>query len=105
MIFKNVRSAIAVFLAAALVLVFSQFVGAAENNCLLQGVVKDSSEKPVTGAFVRLKNNERHLTFLVISQAEGRYSAGNLPATAFVAEGIAGGRRQEARRCPLHCVS
>ena len=91
MIFKNVRSAIAVFLAAALVLVFSQFVGAAENNCLLQGVVKDSSEKPVTGAFVRLKNNERHLTFLVISQAEGRYSAGSLPPGHYTVQGIGGG--------------
>ena len=46
----------------------------------LQGVVTSSSGDPVSGAFVKSKNAERLLTFMVISQAEGRYTARNLPA-------------------------
>jgi virginiamycin B lyase len=91
MVFTSVRSRIAVVIAAAVVLAFSQFAGAKENNSTLQGVVKDSSGKPVTGAFVKLRNKERHLTFLVIAQAQGQYSASNLPAGQYVVQGIGGG--------------
>ena len=34
----------------------------------LQGVVKDSQGAPVTGAFVKIKNSERRLTIMVVSQ-------------------------------------
>ena len=52
----------------------------AQNTGGLQGVVKSLSGAPVSGAFVKLKNEERRLTFMVISQAEGRYTVSNLPA-------------------------
>jgi mono/diheme cytochrome c family protein len=91
MTFKIVRTGVALLVIAAFVLIFSHLVGAAENNGTLQGVVKDSFEKPVTGAFVRLKNSERHLTFLVISQADGRYTAGGLPPGQYTVQGIGGG--------------
>jgi streptogramin lyase len=95
MIFRNVRSRIAVVVAAAAVLVFSQLAGAAENNSTVQGVVNDSSGKPVTGAFVKLKNNERHLEFMVISQAQGQYSVSNLPAGQYVVQGVGGGYQSD----------
>jgi len=69
----------------------SQLASAAENNSTLEGVVQDASGKPVTGAFVKLKNNERHLEFMVISQAQGRYSVSNLPAGQYVVQGVGGG--------------
>ena len=56
----------------------------------LQGVVTSSSGDPVSGAFVKLKNAERRLTFMVISQAEGRYTASNLPAGKYVVQGVGG---------------
>jgi len=56
----------------------------------LQGVVKSSSGDPVSGAFVKLKNAEKRLTFMVISQAEGRYTASNLPAGQYVVQGGGG---------------
>ena len=55
---------------------------------VLKGVVTDSSGQPLAGAFVKLENAERHLTFMVISQDEGRYTAGKLPAGNYVVQGF-----------------
>ena len=69
---------------------------AAENSSTIEGVVQDASGKPVVGAFVKLKNNERHLEFMVISQAQGHYTAGNLPAGQYVVQGVGGGYQSKA---------
>ncbi len=50
---------------------------------VVEGVVKDSSGQPLSGAFVKLKNAERRLTFMVISQDQGRYTANKLPAGSY----------------------
>src|SRR6185295_14847719 len=63
----------------------------AEMNGIVQGVVKNSSGAPVSGAFVKLKNDQRRLTFMVISQAQGRYAAKNLPSGKYVVQGVGGG--------------
>ena len=85
------RSKFTVLFAAVLLFLCGQFALAAENNSTIEGVVQDASGKPVTGAFVKLKNNERHLEFMVISQAQGRYTVNNLPAGQYVIQGIGGG--------------
>ena len=43
------------------------------------GVVTSASGEALSGAYVKLINPERHLTFMVVSQAQGRYNANNLP--------------------------
>jgi streptogramin lyase len=85
------RSKFTVIFAAMLLFLCGRLTAAAENNSTVEGVVQDASGKPVTGAFVKLKNNERHLEFMVISQAQGRYSASNLPAGQYVVQGVGGG--------------
>ena len=81
---------------AALLIVFSSaLAGAADNNGVLQGVVKDSAGKPLPGAYVKLKNDERRLTFMVISQAQGRYTADKLPAGKYVVQGVGNGAQSE----------
>ncbi len=80
-----------VIFAAALLLLCGQFARAAENSSVVEGVVQDASGKPVAGAFVKLKNNERHLEFMVISQEQGHYAASNLPAGQYVVQGVGGG--------------
>src|ERR1700741_2748157 len=85
------RTRFTVIFAAVFLFLCFQFALAAENNATVEGVVQDASGKPVTGAFVKLKNNERHLEFMVISQAQGRYSASNLPAGQYVVQGVGGG--------------
>src|SRR5260370_15629155 len=88
---NGTRSKFTVIFAAALLFLGGQLARAAENNSTVEGVVQDASGKPVTGAFVKLKNNERHLEFMVISQAQGRYSASNLPAGQYVVQGVGAG--------------
>jgi virginiamycin B lyase len=85
------RSKFTVLFAAVLLFFCGQFARAAENNSTVEGVVQDASGKPVTGAFVKLKNNDRHLEFMVISQAQGRYTVSNLPAGQYVVQGVGGG--------------
>jgi virginiamycin B lyase len=88
---KSMSPMCKVLCAAFLLFLFGQGAPAAENNSTIVGVVQDASGKPVTGAFVKLKNNDRHLEFMVISQAQGRYSASNLPAGQYVVQGVGGG--------------
>jgi virginiamycin B lyase len=66
------------------------FLWAQDRAGTLQGVVKNSSGAPVSGAFVKMKNAERHLTFMIISQAQGRYSVNSLPAGKYIVQGIGG---------------
>src|ERR1700752_1665307 len=59
-------------------------------NGAVEGVVKDASGKPVAGAFVRLKNAEKRLGFMVISQDGGAFSAKQLPAGNYEVQGVGG---------------
>jgi streptogramin lyase len=74
----------------AAVAVCAQFLQA-QNAGIVQGVVKSSSGTPLAGAFVKLKNDQRRLTFMVISQAQGRYTAKNLPPGKWVVQGVGNG--------------
>ncbi|MEE8439499.1 MAG: hypothetical protein V3S07_07910, partial [Micropepsaceae bacterium] len=42
-----------------------------DHNGVVEGIVRDASGEPVAGAFVKLKNEERRLTFMHISQDGG----------------------------------
>src|SRR5437899_13077558 len=71
---------------------------AADNTGVLQGVVKDNAGAPIAGAFVKMKNAERRLTFMVISQSQGRFTA-NVPPGKYVVQGV-GGEYQSALSAP-----
>ena len=60
------------------------------NGGLVQGVINNASGQPVTGAFVKLKNADRRLTFMVISQDGGRFQANDLPAGQYTVQGVGG---------------
>src|SRR5205807_8119740 len=92
---NGTRSKFTVIFAAALRFLCGRLANAAENSATVEGVVQDGSGKPVTGAFVKLKNNERHLEFMVISQAQGRYSVSNLPSGQYVVQGVGGGYQSD----------
>jgi streptogramin lyase/mono/diheme cytochrome c family protein len=57
---------------------------------VLEGTVKDASGKPVAGAFVRLKNADKRLGFMVISQDGGTFSAKDLPGGNYEVQSIGG---------------
>src|SRR3984893_7131868 len=88
---NGTRSKFTVIFAAVLLFLCGQFARAAENKSTIEGIVQDASGKPVTGAFVKLKNSDRHLEFMVISQAQGHYTVSNFPAGQYVIQGVGGG--------------
>jgi virginiamycin B lyase len=57
----------------------------------VQGVVKSASGQALSGAYVKLINQEKRLTFMVVSQAQGRYSMNNLPPGNYTVQGIGNG--------------
>jgi streptogramin lyase/cytochrome c5 len=61
----------------------------------LTGVVIDAAGTPLAGAFVQMKNAERRLNFMVITQDGGKYSNDRLPAGKYVVQAI-GGEQQSA---------
>jgi len=64
---------------------------AADYRGSVQGVVNNAAGQPVAGAMVKLINAERHLTFMVVSQAAGRFEASDLPPGQYTVQGIGGG--------------
>ena len=64
---------------------------ASANTGVVEGVITNASGQAVTGAFVKLKNEARRLTFLVISQAQGRYTADQLPPGKYTVQGAGAG--------------
>jgi len=86
--FKRIVSPIAVAALVFIALLFTEPVQAQDRAGTVQGVVKDPKGAPVPGAFVKLKNTERRLTFMVISQAQGRYSVSSLPLGQYIVQAI-----------------
>ena len=74
------------------------------NTGVVEGVVKNASGQAVTGAFVKLRNDARRLTFMVISQAQGRYTADQLPPGKYTVQG-AGAGFESAWSAPVDVAS
>jgi virginiamycin B lyase len=64
---------------------------AADFNGSVAGVVKTGAGQGLPGAYVKLVNPERRLTFMVVTQAEGRYALNNVPAGNYTVQGIGNG--------------
>src|SRR5262245_29050995 len=77
--------------AAVLLFVSAQSVQAADFAGSVAGVVKSASGQALSGAYVKLINAERRLTFMVVSQADGRYTMNNLPPGNYTVQGIGDG--------------
>ncbi len=92
--FTNLRArfsqAAGVAAMALAVLVSGQLPLAAQDTTI-SGVVKDSAGQPVSGAFVRVRNADRNLSFIVVSQAQGRYATPNLLPGSYAVESFGGG--------------
>src|ERR1700686_178721 len=61
---------------------------AADDRGIVQGVVNNAAGQPVAGAMVKLVNADRHLTFMVVSQDQGRFQASDLPPGPYTVQGI-----------------
>ena len=92
---EKVGRSLAIAIATGAALVGAQAVRAADERGSVQGVVNDASGQPVTGAFVKLKNDERRLTFMVISQGNGQFDAKDLPPGTYRVQGVGAGYQSE----------
>ncbi|HWH80249.1 MAG TPA: carboxypeptidase regulatory-like domain-containing protein, partial [Candidatus Binatus sp.] len=88
----------------ALGLFLAQTIDAQERAGTLQGVIKDNKGAPVAGAYVKMKNAERRVTFMVISQAQGRYELNNLPLGKYIVQSI-GGEFQSETSAPVEVAA
>jgi hypothetical protein len=86
---RHVTRHLTLGIAAALIAASS--VQAADDRASVQGVVNDASGQPVAGAFVKLKNADRRLTFMVNSQGQGRFEAKDLPPGRYKVQGVGAG--------------
>jgi streptogramin lyase len=91
----NSTGSIRLGIIAGFALIAAQSVAAAQDRGTVQGVVNDASGQPVTGAFVKLKNDERRLTFMVISQGQGQFEAKDLPPGQYRVQGVGAGYESE----------
>src|SRR5205085_204377 len=76
-------------IAAGVVVIATASAQAPGERGSVQGVINDASGQPVAGAYVKLKNDERRLTFLVISKAQGQFEAKDLPPGLYRVQGVA----------------
>ena len=69
---KNLSQNLTAGIATGVLLIAAQSVWAADTGTV-QGTVSDASGKPVADAFVKLKNDQKRLTFVVTSREQGRF--------------------------------
>ena len=90
------RSRILPVVAAAVLFAGVHAVRAADFAGSVQGVVKSASGEALSGAYVKLINAERRLTFMVVTQAQGRFTMNNLPPGDYTVQGIGNGFQSKA---------
>ena len=92
--FTNLRarlSRVAGVAGMALAILASSHLPLAAQNTTISGVIEDSAGQPVSGAFVRVRNAEKNLSFIVVSQQQGRYTTPNLLPGTYAVESFGGG--------------
>lgn len=72
------------------IITFSRFTVEAQNTTVT-GVVKNASGEPLAGVLVKVRSADLGLGFMVVSQAEGRYSTPNLLPGKYTVQGFGGG--------------
>ena len=85
------RSRILALVAAVAPLVSVHSLRAEDLAGSVQGVVKSASGQALPGAYVKLINQEKRLTFMAVSEAQGRYSMNKLPPGNYTVQGIGNG--------------
>jgi streptogramin lyase len=79
----------------AAVLLAAPSIAPAQERGSVQGVVNDAYGKPIAGAFVKLKNDERRLTFMVVSREQGQFEAKDLPPGKYRVQSVAGEQQSD----------
>jgi streptogramin lyase/cytochrome c5 len=86
--------------AAGIALLCAGSAYALDNAGSVTGVVNGANGQPVSGAFIRLKNADKRLTFMVVSQNNGSFTAGDLPPGNYTVQAI-GASMESAVSAPV----
>jgi streptogramin lyase len=87
------RGTLILFLALT-ALAFSRPTAQAQN-ITLTGVVKSASGQPLAGAFVKVRNADLGVVYMVVTQTQGRYSTPELLPGKYTVQGFGGGYQSE----------
>src|SRR5437867_647921 len=79
----------------AAILLAAPSLATAQERGSVQGVIHDAYGNPIAGAFVKLKNDERRLTFMVVSREQGQFEAKDLPPGQYRVQGVAGANQSD----------
>ena len=82
-------------LTATAMLLVAPSISTAQERGSVQGVIHDAYGKPLAGAFVKLKNDERRLTFMVVTRDQGQFEAKDLPPGQYRVQGVAGANQSD----------
>lgn len=69
----------------------------AENRGTMAGVVKTVSGEPAMGALVRVRHEERGISFYVVSREQGRYKVSDLPPGEYTVKATGGGYANDSK--------
>ena len=86
----------AVLIATLAVVAYRPLPLAAQNKAAVTGVVKSASGEPMAGALIKIRSADSRLTFLVVSQAQGRYSTPELLPGKYTVQAFGGGYQSGA---------
>src|SRR5262245_53545530 len=89
------RQTISRILTATAILLVAPSVAGAQERGSVQAVIHDAYGHPLPGAFVKLKNDERRLTFMVVSRENGQFEAKDLPPGQYRVQGVAGANQSD----------
>jgi virginiamycin B lyase len=76
----------------------------AQSTTTISGVVKGASGEPIAGAYVKVRNPDAGLTFMVVSQAQGRYSTPDIKPGKYTVQAI-GADHQSPLSAPVDVAS
>src|ERR1051325_1193220 len=89
--FRRIESVVFLLMLSA-----SYSLVAAQSKTVVTGIVKNASGEPVEGALVRVRSTDKGFTFMVVTQAQGRYSTPNLLPGKYTIDAIAGDHQSNA---------
>ena len=84
----------------ALAIIASSRLPLEAQNTSVTGVVKSAAGEPVSGALVKVSSQEERIEFMVVTQAQGRYSTPNLLPGKYTIQAF-GGTHQSPSADPI----
>jgi len=68
----------------------------AQNTGTISGIVKSAADEPVAGAFVKIRNADLGMSWMVVSQAQGRFSTPSILPGRYTVQALAGDHQSDA---------